>query len=216
MQRSFVMALEGVGAAPNKPSQDMYTAEFSAQTLHSLDEIWGALVKPEKLALWLRPVSGKLSKGGQVTLGDMGQAQVHTCEPKRRLVVTLKRAFGEQTVDVALSEQGKGKTKTRQLRVKVTARISDLPEGSWQTHGPAAVAMGWELVCGALLDYLDAPKEARPDGATAALANSVQGKVMAEMGHAEWLALARAKGHQVMDTVMPAPNLLSYYTGLHA
>jgi uncharacterized protein YndB with AHSA1/START domain len=208
MQRSFSKA--------KKQGDDRFDLMLTMPSAHSLDDIWGALTKPEKLAKWLGPVSGKLSKGGAYQIGSAVQGQISVCEPKRRLALTVVRAGIEQALDITFATEGKGRAKHSVIRLKISARQSDLPQASWLTTGPAALGIGWEIICLSLAQYLDDPKSARSDSFVMNLAKSDLGRDHAADAFAQWRAAAHAGG--AGDAIMagPVPPLLAYYTGLPA
>ncbi len=204
MQRKFSLAAKGA-----------YTAEFTAQTQHNLDDIWGALVKPDKLAKWLLPATGKLAKGGQYHLGDVAKGQITVCEPKRRLSLSFDRNGRVQLLDITFGETGKGKAKSRSITLKITAHSADLPAAAWKSMGPAVVAIGWEMVCTALLAYLDAPKTPPAKNAVLLLSASAAGAEYAKSACEEWSKAAQRGGLEMPSSPNPEPQLLWFYTGLH-
>jgi uncharacterized protein YndB with AHSA1/START domain len=215
MIRKFSFAKAAKKQTNGQGAQDAYVIEFTAQTSKSVDEIWGALVKPEKIALWLTPVSGKLSKGGSFVLGDLGGGNITVCEPKRRLALDLTRGTARQMIDITFGEEGKGKSKQRNITVKITAHLGDLPAGNWQKFGPAALGMGWELVAHALLEYLAAGQETPRTGGTMAFAASAEGRAFSTQSFIGWRAAAIAGGADAGIMAGPAPSVLEIYTGLH-
>lgn len=210
---SFAKAAKKHSAAPS--AQDAYVIEFSAQTAKSVDEIWGALVKPDKIARWLAPVSGKLAKGGSFALGDLAAGSIMVCEPKRRLAIDLTRGTSRQLIDITFGEEGKGKSKQRTVAVKITADLRDLPAGNWQKFGPAAVAMGWELVAQALLGYLEGAQHSLHKGGIMGFATSPEGHAFCSASFSGWRAAANAGGADGGIMTGPAPSVLEIYSGLH-
>lgn len=206
------LTLAKASAASPTPSGS-YSLEFNLPTQRSVDEVWGALTKPDKLADWLMPVTGKLGKGGAFTLGEAAQGTITQCEPKRRLTLSLRQGARLRQIEITFGEEGKGKAKTRLIRVKITAQMEDLPDGVWQKFGPAALGIGWELVGDALLAYLANPKTPRATGAMAAFAASAEGASFTKDALEGWFAAAKAQGLDL--PAMPAPSLLHFYTGLH-
>lgn len=215
MKRTFSRGQKGPSPLGKNSGDDVYDIGFTLETKHSFDDIWGALAKPEKIAHWMRPVSGKLAKGGEYTIGDLASGTVLICEPKRRLALTMQRLSAQQRIEVAFSEVGKGKAKTRNLTVKVTAKMSDLPPGAWQKSGPALVAIGWELLAKSLFAYLDDPTNPPTAGAFANYAASADGRDYLNAAFMAWrhAALAGGESGDIMDA---APiSLLGLYSGLH-
>lgn len=82
----------------------------------AIDDLWGALTDPDRLARWFGEVEGELSQGGEfrvrITLSGGRTGRVEACEPPQRLLVTMldpdpQAGQPEQTVlDVQLGVEG--------------------------------------------------------------------------------------------------------------
>src|SRR5262245_1444423 len=59
-----------------------------------IDDLWGALTDPDRLAHWYDEVEGELSQGGKfrvrITLAGARTGLVEACEPPRHLLVTMR------------------------------------------------------------------------------------------------------------------------------
>jgi uncharacterized protein YndB with AHSA1/START domain len=59
-----------------------------------IDDLWGALTEPERLAHWYGEVDGELSPGGEfrvrITLAGERTGKVEACEPPQRLLLTMR------------------------------------------------------------------------------------------------------------------------------
>ena len=75
-----------------------------------IDDLWGAITDPGRLASWYGEVEGELSQGGEfrlrIALSGERRGKVEACEPPRRLLLTMRdpdRQPGqpEQTVNEA-------------------------------------------------------------------------------------------------------------------
>lgn len=59
-----------------------------------IEDLWGALTDPDRLARWFGDVEGELSQGGEfrvrITLAGERTGQVEACEPPSRLVVIMR------------------------------------------------------------------------------------------------------------------------------
>jgi uncharacterized protein YndB with AHSA1/START domain len=59
-----------------------------------IDDLWGALTDPDRLARWFGEVEGELSPGGEfrvrIDLAGERRGQVEACEPPQRLLVTMR------------------------------------------------------------------------------------------------------------------------------
>ena len=203
MQRSYKKLTES--------KDDSYEIIMAMQVPQALDDIWGALVKPAKLARWLAPVTGEMSKGGAVNIGHLARAGVVVCEPKRRLALTWQQGAAQTALDITFSTNGKGKGKYSLITLKVTAKLQDLPAKSWDSYGPAALGMGWEWVMAGLAAYLRDPKAA-PRG-IADFAKSPEGRAFVTEAFDRWRACLGAKPQIMMG---PTPSLLVFYNGYPA
>jgi uncharacterized protein YndB with AHSA1/START domain len=59
-----------------------------------IDDLWGALTDPDRLAHWYGEVEGELSHGGQfrvrIALAGERTGRVEACEPPQRLLLTMR------------------------------------------------------------------------------------------------------------------------------
>jgi uncharacterized protein YndB with AHSA1/START domain len=59
-----------------------------------IDDLWGALTEPDRLAKWYGEVEGELSQGGEfrlrVTLSGERTGKIEACEPPQRLLLTMR------------------------------------------------------------------------------------------------------------------------------
>ena len=59
-----------------------------------IDDLWGALTDPDRLACWFGEVEGELSQGSgfrvRIALAGNRTGQVEACEPPRRLLLTMR------------------------------------------------------------------------------------------------------------------------------
>jgi uncharacterized protein YndB with AHSA1/START domain len=85
-----------------------------------IDDLWGAITDPGRLAGWYGEVEGELSEGGdfgiQIALAGERRGHVEACEPPRRLVLTMRDPDArpgqpKQTVNEAELTAEDGRTK---------------------------------------------------------------------------------------------------------
>jgi len=59
-----------------------------------IDDLWGALTEPDRLAQWYGEVEGELSEGGEfrlrIALSGERAGRVEACEPPQRLLLTMR------------------------------------------------------------------------------------------------------------------------------
>jgi len=117
-------------------------------------DVWDAITTPERLARWFLPVSGDLRLGGHYQLEGNAGGEIRACEPPRRLQLTWIMGEPEgpedsSIVDVVLEPDDLGGTR---LTLTHTAVV---PPEMWDTFGPGAVGVGWELGVLSLAAHLE-------------------------------------------------------------
>jgi uncharacterized protein YndB with AHSA1/START domain len=78
-----------------------------------IDDLWGAVTDPERLARWLATVEGDLRPGGaftaRFTSSWEGPGRVEVCEAPHRLLVTLEPGTDDETrIEALLTPDGDG------------------------------------------------------------------------------------------------------------
>jgi uncharacterized protein YndB with AHSA1/START domain len=108
-----------------------------------IEDVWDACTNAERIKRWFLPISGDLRLGGTYQLeGNAGGEIVH-CEPPRMFRVTW--VFGDpgdlppSEVEVRLAPADDGHTL---FELEHTAVV---PAEFWDTYGPGATGVGWDL-----------------------------------------------------------------------
>lgn len=111
-----------------------------------IDEVWHALITPERLARWFLPVTGDLKLGGRYQLEGNAGGEILRCEPPRLLAVSWIFGPGgedpQSEVEVQLSPTSDG--------TEFELRHLVPPSPHWDQFGPGAVGVGWDLALPAL------------------------------------------------------------------
>jgi uncharacterized protein YndB with AHSA1/START domain len=109
-----------------------------------VEDVWDAITTAERIGRWFLPVSGDLRLGGTYQLEGNAGGEIRACEPPRRLQVTW--VMGDppgpedsSLVEVRLSAAPSGGT------VLVLEHTAVMPPEFWDTYGPGAVGVGWDL-----------------------------------------------------------------------
>lgn len=124
------------------PAGEAHVVSLSREYPAEVDDVWDAITTPERIARWFMPVSGDLRLGGRYQLEGNAGGEIRVCDPPSHLTVTW--VVGEDPpaddsiVDVTLEAVPGG---TR-LTLEHTAVP---PEEFWDTYGPGAVGVGWDL-----------------------------------------------------------------------
>ncbi|MFI1105191.1 SRPBCC family protein [Streptomyces melanogenes] len=110
----------------------------------AIDDVWEACTDAERLGRWFLPVSGELRPGGRYQLEGNAGGEVLRCEPPRLLRVSW--IFGQPNkgdlseVEVRLTPQGGERTVFELEHVAVMTDPT-----FWNTFGPGATGVGWDL-----------------------------------------------------------------------
>jgi uncharacterized protein YndB with AHSA1/START domain len=133
-----------MGAA-TLPAGDAYTMELTRRYDADLDDVWDALTDPERLARWMKPVTGDLRPGGSFALDGGEHGEILRCEPPHLLRVSwmfgpgADEWPGTSEVEVRLTPGAAGDTELALVHAAVLA------EPMFPTYGPGAGGVGWDL-----------------------------------------------------------------------
>ncbi|MGW8815011.1 SRPBCC domain-containing protein [Gordonia terrae] len=149
--------------ASKLPAGDAYTIELRRRYRAHIDDVWDAITNPERLARWLKPVTGDLRLGGKYELEGGEHGEILACEPPRLLTVSW--LFGPE------ADAWPG---TSEVRVRLTPGPTDdtefelvhaafVGEPLFPTYGPGAGGVGWDLLLLALSRLLGGGETADHD-----------------------------------------------------
>jgi uncharacterized protein YndB with AHSA1/START domain len=101
-----------LGALRSQDGKGVVTVQDRFDT--DIDDLWGAITDPARLARWLGRVEGDLRVGGEfrahfsLASGWEGTGRVEVCQPPGRLLVRTvdKRTTGEQFIEATLTADG--------------------------------------------------------------------------------------------------------------
>jgi uncharacterized protein YndB with AHSA1/START domain len=114
-----------------------------------IDDLWSALIDPDRLARWYGQVEGDLRPGGQFRLsvesdGWDGTGRVEACDPPRRLLVTTRETDEswregqgaqpfDETIEASLTADGDHTILVIEVRGIPLDKIAFYGAG-WQIH----------------------------------------------------------------------------------
>jgi uncharacterized protein YndB with AHSA1/START domain len=172
------------------PSGEAKVVKLARSYPADAEDVWDAITTPERLARWFLPVSGDLRLGGTYQLEGNAGGEIRACEPPRRLQLTWIMGPPEgpedsSIVDVVLEpDPDLGGTR---LTLTHTAVV---PPEMWDTFGPGAVGVGWDLGVVSLAAHLEGQEIGTPDDLET---NPEMHAAMAASSE-EWGAAYRASG----------------------
>jgi uncharacterized protein YndB with AHSA1/START domain len=117
-------------------------------------DLWDAITNPKRLPRWFSPVTGDLRQGGKYQVEGNAGGTITKCEREKRIEVTWEFMGGMSWVNITLTPKGKG----TELELEHIAHI----DPHWDTFGPGAVGVGWDLSFLGLAMYLSDPDWKKP------------------------------------------------------
>lgn len=143
--------------APGETTTAM-TVEISQEYPTDQADLWQAVTTADRLARWFAPVHGDLELGGRYQVEGNAGGVVQTCEPPERFTATWVMGEGHSLIDVRVEEIDADHSRLRLIH------SGDVDNGFWQTYGPGAVGVGWDLsllgLAGHLVSGAGRPPEA--------------------------------------------------------
>ena len=168
------------------------------------EDLWDALTNAERIPRWFLPVSGNLVPGGRYQLEGNAGGMITACERLSHFALTWE--FGEDVSWVEVRFLADGDSHTR-LTLTHTALLSE----HWDTYGPGAVGVGWELGLMGLAIHIVQPNEPKPD--EAAFATSLDGKAFITGSSERWGSASVAAGTDPNAASEAAQQTTAFYTG---
>lgn len=181
-----------------------------AERLYPTDiaDLWDALTSAERIPRWFLPISGALKLGGRYQLEGNAGGTITRCDAPQALDVTWEFGGGLSWVTVRLAEEGE---ETR-LTLEHIARATDLDE-HWNTYGPGAVGVGWDLSLMGLGLYLAGDGSPVDHEAAHAWMASEDGKAFMRASASAWAQAHVAAGADRAMAEAMAQRTAAFYTG---
>jgi len=179
-----------------------------------IDDVWDATTTPERIARWFLPVSGELRLGGRYQLTGNASGEIVSCTPPSEGMaefrVTWEFAGGVTWVRVRLTSLGPERTR---FELEHTARVADIPADLWETFGPGATGVGWDLALLGLALHLGTQdsKISPEEGAEWPL--SGEGKAFTRAAADRWADAHVAAGADRAVATRTADATFGFYTG---
>ncbi|MDT0303076.1 SRPBCC family protein [Streptomonospora wellingtoniae] len=120
-----------------------------------VEDVWGALTDPERIPRWFLPVSGDLREGGRYQLEGNAGGTIGSCDPPTSFTATWE--FGGQVswIEVGLAAEPAG------TRLELV-HIAHVDDETWESFGPGAVGVGWDMALMGLGEHLATGGSADP------------------------------------------------------
>ena len=154
--QSNLAATDRSVSSPERDGQPARAVTLSRAYATTVDDLWDAVTSADRIPRYFAPVTGDLELGGRYQIEGNAGGTVTECEPPSRFALTWE--FGGDTSWVEVRVSGEGR-RPRALTLTHTALLSE----HWDTFGPGAVGVGWEMGLLGLALHLANPDEPRPD-----------------------------------------------------
>jgi len=181
------------------------TLEISQVYATDVADLWEAVTTPARLERWFAPVHGELRVGGSYQVEGNAGGVVQTCEPPSRFTATWVMGEPPSLIDVRVEPVDAGHTRLRLVHT------GDVEAGFWQTYGPGALGVGWDLsLLGLALHVATGagrPAEVDAWGATE------QARTFMTDSSDRWVAAAVADGAGQDDARAAGERTVAFYTG---
>lgn len=168
-------------------------------------DLWDALTRAERIRRWFAPVSGDLRLGGRYQVEGNAGGTVLECVPEQKVALTWEFAGIPSWVTVTLTPEGTG---TR-LELEHVAHLSP----HWDTYGPGAVGVGWDLGFMGLSRHLAEPEADLPAEAVAGWGETQEAKEMMRTTSDDWARAAIAAGEDSAHARQAAEATRRFYSG---
>lgn len=175
----------------------------------TVDDLWEAIVTPQRLARWFLPVEGDLKLGGRYQLKGNAGGTITRCDPPKALDLTWEFAGGTSWVNLRLTAAGK---KAR-LTLEHIAHKDGIGEEHLKKYGPGATGVGWDLALHGLKQHLGHPDVALDPAAFEAWTLSSEGKAFVRSCGEAWCEAYIASGASPDEARAQAERTIAFYTG---
>jgi uncharacterized protein YndB with AHSA1/START domain len=109
------------------------------------EDVWDAITDPARIARWFLPVTGDLRLGGTYQLEGNAGGEIRACDPPSRLLVTWVVGEPEGPDDASLVEVTLDASPDGDGTRLTLTHTAVVPPEFWDTYGPGAVGVGWDL-----------------------------------------------------------------------
>jgi uncharacterized protein YndB with AHSA1/START domain len=169
-------------------------------------DVWEAVTNPTRLSRWFLPVSGELRPGGRYALRGNAAGTIVRCDPPARLDLVWESRGQVSWVAVTLSAVAGGGTR---LELQHATPAGD---ETWETYGPGAIGLGWELALMSLALHLETDADVDA-AAIAAWSAAPDGQAFVRQSSAAWSDAWIASGADPARARRAARKTSAFYTG---
>lgn len=191
----------------NRDEKKQHTVQTISQSYPTtLDDLWQACTRADRLERWFAPVSGDLRLGGRYQIEGNASGEVVACEPPQAFTVTWELSGDSSQVTVRLTPEGD--------RARLTLEhehTGDADSQFWAQFGPGATGVGWDLALLGLALHVVAGKDRPDDPSVFVRSASAQQFIRAASGR--WAEASVRAGTPEEDATAAANRTTAFYLG---
>ena len=183
------------------PASDVSLSRTFAATV---EDLWDAVTNVERIPRWFLPVTGELELGGRYQLEGNAGGTIIACEQLSHFSLTWEFAGWTSWVDVEVAGEGAAQAS---LSLTHTAHLSE----HWDSYGPGAAGVGWEMGMLGLTLHLEQQDEPMPDDAI--FTTTPEGRSFIAASSERWGQASIAAGTDPEAATAAANRTTAFYTG---
>lgn len=170
----------------------------------SIDDLWDAITNPDRLPHWFTNVTGDLQLNGRYHVQDNASGTITACEPQSHVALTWEFAGDTSWVELQFANEAPNQTR---LTLSHTSILSDF----WNTYGPGATGVGWEMAFLGLALHIAKPDDSKPDEME--FATSPEGIAFITGSSNAWAKADITAGTDPEKAQAAADQTTAFYTG---
>ena len=168
------------------------------------EDLWDAVTSAERIPRYFAPVSGDFALGGRYQVEGNASGTITACEPLSHYALTWEFGGDTSWVEVRVADEGPGQTR---ITLTHTALLSE----HWNTFGPGAVGVAWEMAFLGIALHLANPDTFKPD--MEAFVASPDGRAFTIGSSEGWGRAATSAGEDPDAATEAARRTGAFYTG---
>ncbi|BCJ38562.1 hypothetical protein Athai_60650 [Actinocatenispora thailandica] len=205
-----------IAAQPDEVSRELTierdeTQQRTVQTISqcfptTVDDLWQACTRPDRLARWFAPVTGDLRQGGHYQVEGNASGEVVSCTPPQRFTVTWEFAGDTSQLTVRVEPDG---DRARLTLEHEHTGAADSP--FWTQFGPGATGVGWDLALLGLSLHLVAGQDRPADPAS--FVQAEPGRQFVRAASERWTTASVRAGTPEQDATGAGHRTTTFYLG---
>ena len=175
-----------------------------------IEDLWDAIVTPERLKRWFLPISGELREGGSYQLEGNANGTINRCEAPHHLAITWEMHGGMGWVNVKLEAIDQEAT-----RMTLEHIAHEDPEflGFWEQFGPGSLGVGWDIAIAGLAEHLRTGGEGTFAADEASWMKTDDGRSFVRTSSDAWVDAEIAFGTDAPHARSAGDRTFEFYTG---